>query len=201
MGILQKMKRTDGVFLIMIWIKHLSLPFILLKGWHLQVNLRGRYSLFDLAYSPHLSVIRGTIFRRGGVGRGMGYCKQRHFAHASPPLLVCLLSSCVQPSKWTCRRPWRRRRRRARRSAWSSATRTAAGCPRPWPSSRRPPAPRCPPSASSRPGLRAPRPTAATPSAGQCPKTMWRKGATGPSSTTRWRDTPARRRTRSRSSL
>ena len=128
----------------------------------------------------------------------------------------------LQPSRWTCRKPWPRPLRPVPRSVWYWATPTAAGCPQPWPSSRvlvatappppllPPPSPlQCPLLASSRAVPGEPKPTwaawaswmVATPWAGPCPEKMnWTKGSTGRSSTTPWTDTAVRRRTPSKSS-
>lgn len=130
-------------------------------------------------------------------------------------------SPFLQPSRWTCRKPWLRPLRPVPRSVWYWATPTAAGCPQPWPSSRvlaapppplpLPPSPlQCPLLASSRASAGEPKLTwaawgswmVAIPWVGLCPKKMnWTKGSTGHSSTTPWIDTAVvRRRTPSRSS-
>lgn len=113
-----------------------------------------------------------------------------------PPFLFLSL----QPSRWTCRGPWLKHRRPARRSAWSLAILTAAGCPQRWPSSSLPTMPLCRISAFSRAGPVEPSPMGATPSVDPCLKMNWTKVVTGPSSTTPSRDTAATRKTLSRSS-
>lgn len=138
-------------------------------------------------------------------------------------LFVCLFVIFVQPSRWTCRKPWLKPLRPAPRSVWYWATLTAAGCPQPWPSSRvlvttapllpLPPLAslvQCLPLASSRALHEELKPTwpawgswmVVTPWAGLYPKRMnWTKESIGRSSTTPWIDTAVvRRRTPSRSS-
>lgn len=103
--------------------------------------------------------------------------------------------------KWTCRKLSPRPRRPVPRNVWSWVILTAAGCRQRWPNSRRPALPLCPPLVFNKAGRGGPSQMGVTPLAGQCPKMIWTKGATGPNSTTHLRDTAARKKMPSRSSL
>ena len=197
--------------------KHLSLTFILLKGWHFVGQPLIRRQLSSVYIMIH-ECSRWFLQRRAN-----GVTFQLHLCTFWPVLFSAFFFFFfLQPSRWTCRKPWPRPLRPVPRSVWYWATPTAAGCPQPWPSSRvlvatappppllPPPSPlQCPLLASSRAVPGEPKPTwaawaswmVATPWAGPCPEKMnWTKGSTGRSSTTPWTDTAVRRRTPSKSS-
>lgn len=181
--------------------KHLSLTFILLKGWHFvgQPAIRDNFLLFRLGIVSWFSAFSTSVL-----------INSRAFF---------FFFLFLQLSKWTCRKLWLKPPRPAPKSAWYWATLTAAGCPRPWRSSRAPvatarrrppslpPSPaRCPRLVFSQASPREPKLAwgswmVATPWADPCPgRTNWTRGSIGRSSTTPWTDTAAvRRRSPSRS--
>lgn len=112
--------------------KHLSLTFILLKGWHFVVPMI-RWQLFSV-YIMFIQCIYSTPVK------ALHFCctLSVFWPVGLTTLFVSFfsLSLFLQPSRWTCRRPWLRPLRPVPKSVWYWATPTAAGCPQPWPSSR-----------------------------------------------------------------